>query len=175
MTLMEILKELNSETLVSFYDDINDTEKFYVGYYICSDDEFALFNLVTTRGYEDGLYLTAIDNIFRIDYDDLYTKKIEKLFCINNQRKIDFPNNNSELFKNIVNYSIENDYIVSIGYEDNQISGFVKEFYNDYIVISSVNEYGEYDGRSIVSNSIIEFLRCNSGDERNISLLNVGK
>ena len=76
---MKITDCMQSGKLYSFWDDAGEN-KFNVGYLLESDEEFTLFNSLTTTGAENGLYLTRTEDIFRIDSEDAYTKKIARLF-----------------------------------------------------------------------------------------------
>ena len=72
------------DKLYSIYDDI-ETTNFHVGYFIDSDEDFLLFNLITTRGFEDGFFLMREENVYRVDFEDRYIDRITKLMQIHNQ------------------------------------------------------------------------------------------
>ena len=60
------------KNIYAIYDDDDDT--FRVGYLISTNEEHSLFRLYTTRGYDDGFYITKTEEIYRVDYNNAYIK-----------------------------------------------------------------------------------------------------
>ena len=163
---------LGSNNPISVYDDTNDTEKFMIGFLIGLTEQHALFNAITTRGFEDGYYLTLIEDIYRVDGGGgKYQNKILALW--NNLKQV--KANNIEIKDNLVNdllsYSKDEKLPISIyifNDDNTDITGFVNAFDNDIVTIDLIDNYGNEDGISIVDISRISRICCDSGYERNL-------
>lgn len=156
----------NHKTVYSFWDDHGD-ESFRVGFYIGGNEKYSLFELISTRGYSDGLYLTDTEAIYRADCGDSYTRRIERLFAIQKQkhmRGMTDADNCSPTW--LFEFAKRKKYVLSVQTEDGDtISGYVHEYADAAVTIDRLNDDGEYDG---VTNLLIEKIiriRCNSGND----------
>ncbi len=158
--------DLKHKTVYSFWDDYGD-ESFRVGFYIGGNENYSLFELISTRGYGDGIYLTDTASIYRADCGDSYTRRMEKLFRVQNQTHIQGitdADNCSPMW--LFEFAKGKKYVISIQTEDGDtISGYVNEYTHDAVTVNRLNDDGEYDG---VTNLLIESIiriRCNSGND----------
>lgn len=161
------MQDLILNRVYSFWDDCDD-DTFRVGYYIGGNDDYLLFELITTRGYSDGLYLTRTNNVFRYNYDDKYTKRMERLYALQSQKRltdVDNPNECSPIW--MYNYGKKNHCVISIQTDDGDtISGFCENIADDSITIARLDEDGQRDGFTILYIHCIEKMRCDSGADR---------
>lgn len=162
----------DGDKLYSVYDDISE-DSFHVGYFVCSDDLFAVFNLFTTRGYEDGFYLTRLSNIYRIDFEDCYSHRILRLSQINNQKKSDvvFSRGISPMLS-ILDFSQKSEFLVTVELENGAfVTGEIDSFSEDLLTINVVSDDGVVNGKAVILIDTILRLRSNSGTERNLQAL----
>lgn len=154
------------DTVYSFWDDYDD-ESFRVGFYIGGNEVYSLFELISTRGYNDGLYLIDTASVYRADCGDSYTCRMEKLFAIQKQdhiRGITNADNCSPAW--IFAFAKSNNYVLSVQNEDcDTISGYVDEYSDDAVTINRLNDDGKYDGTTGLLVEKIIRIRCNSGND----------
>lgn len=162
-----MINYLSVGTLYSFWDDVCEDD-FRVGYFMGGNERFSLFSLVSTRGFDDGLYLTLSQNIFRVDTSDEYTRKIGRLFAIQEQthRILDesFGDINGYNFcKSVQKRGEPLSVFINSG---DTICGYVKNIFEDAVQLIKLNENGQDDGEAIVLLECIEKYRFDSGEER---------
>jgi len=165
---------LKYEEPLAIYDNYNDGDEFIVGFLAKADDKFALFNTITTRGYEDGFYLTLVDRIYRIDRNDRYISKILVFWHNLKQQKTNIPVEGKDALDSLLCYSLNEEKIISIflfDEESTEITGFIDEYNRDTITIDLIDDYETRCGTSTIEVSIITKIRCDSGFERNLTLL----
>ena len=164
---MDLLRHLSPGQWCSFWDDEGD-EDFRVGYLLGSNADFSLFALVTTRGYDDGCYLTPTTCITRIDISDRYTNRIEKLFSMQKQEKRPILENADVLTDAwFCAKAKSRGELVSAYLETGEtISGFISGWTEETVTFARIDEEGREDGISAISWDTIIKLRSDSGDER---------
>ncbi len=167
--------EFTKGQIMSFYDQTVEDGVFHVGRYLCKDDDFVLFQAISTRGYDDGLYLIPTDYIFRIDIDDDYTKRIERLFALQKQHcpELSFSGEKSILIQ-LIDYAEKNRLVTSLFFEDGEdITGQMIDVdpEGDRVRVQMLTQDGEKNGTSFVSIDRIEKVVCDSGLERMIEML----
>lgn len=135
---------------------------------------------ISPEGSSDGYIVRRTNDIFRVDFDGVYERKIGLLYKLRNQThssSLDHSNitANSNLFYEVLMEAKEQKSVVSISLDAAQdsITGFVKNI--DYRSLTTsilrLTEQGEKDG--IVSFSIedIEKSDYDTSDERLLQLL----
>ena len=173
MSLLNQLKE--QKKLVSIYLDKENTEKFFLGFLSAIDEDSYILSSYTPSGYEDGFIWGKIENIYRVDSDGKYEKKM--LCLIHSHEKTVSPlsafsekNNLCEL----LTLSLEKGAFVMIelldsGYDD--VCGIVKSIESDACCITSIDEYGDYDGECVVGFSDISQVAYNSEEGKKRMIL----
>lgn len=174
--IKERLAELTGKKqLVSIYADLENTHKFEAGYLLGLDDKYYLLQSIHPMGYDDGLILRTLQDVYRVSTNSLYEQKLGILMKHYNaiaNGNADIPGNNMLL--NILNYAKSNDHIITIEFNDSgysDISGFVLEAGDGYSRIHEVTDYGEDDGETIISLEHISKIACNSEDEIKLKIL----
>lgn len=163
---------LYKEKICSFYDDNDDT--FRVGYLVDIDEQFAIFNIYTTRGYEDGLYLTRKEDIFRVDYENVYINRILKLSKLidDNFCKIHLESETTNLKEVLLRHARKTKLIVTVRLTtEDTLTGFVYDINDEFTILNVLDEDGKPDGKSAIKTEFIDRIWCDSGYERNVHLL----
>lgn len=173
---MNLLQHVSPGQWCSFWDDEGD-EDFRVGYLLGSNEDFSLFALVTTRGYDDGWYLTPTACITRIDVSDRYTNRIEKLFSMQKQEKRPVLEKADILTDAwFCAQAKSRGEMVSAYLETGEtISGFISDWTDETVTFARIDEEGREDGISAISWDSIIKLRSDSGDERILTSLYRGE
>jgi len=176
MRIMNIFQNnISKGTFLSLYDNTMVNNSFHVCRFLCADDKFAIFQAISTRGYDDGFYLIPLDYIYRIDVNDDYTKRIEKLFILHEQQQHEeFILSNEFIMYQLLSYAKENKLVTSFFMDDdNSITGLITniDFDEDILYIKRLTEDGKYNGCTFVKLENIEKVICDSGVERCIEML----
>lgn len=160
---------------VSIYDTTETNGKFHVCRCLCCDETYMLLQTITTRGFDDGFYLIPIDYIYRIDIDDEYTNRIERLFHLQNQSiSENFCFGEGPILIQLFTYAKQNKLVTSFFIENgDDITGRISDIDTEtnQIAIDKLTLDGKSDGRAILDVESIEKVICNSGEERCIEML----
>ncbi len=169
--ILEELKE--NQKLCSLYINFQDTSKFVFGKILKIDEMHIIFFSFSPDGEYDGLLLIKIDNILRVEYDDLYTARMNRL--INDKNflcKFDIDSiENNNLIELLLNLLLKEKIIISIELLDSgtyDIIGFVEEINENTCKISQVNDDGQDDGVTYIRINDITQISADSLDERRI-------
>jgi len=174
MKIDEVKTFLNSEFPIAIYDDQSDTDKFTVGFLVATTDQYALINSISTRGYEDGFYLTLVEDIYRIDMRSQYLTKIMLLWQNLRQEKTLAFTSKDNLVTDLLKYAQKESLMVSLFLFNEETTGitvWLKELKESSITLELVDDYGRPDGISIIDSSNIARIYCDSGHERNMKYL----
>lgn len=174
VNMKRILEELKeNQKLCSLYINFQDTSKFIFGKILEVDEIHIIFYSLSPDGEYDGLLLIKIDNILRVEYDDLYAARMNRLINDKNfscRFNIDLIENNN-LKELLLNLLLKEKIIVSIELLDSgtyDIIGFVEEISVNICKISQVNDDGQDDGFTYIRIYDITQISADSLDERRI-------
>ena len=164
-----------NEKIASIYCDLDDSEKHYTGYIKKVDETSFLIAHITPHGFYDGYILRGTEEVYRIDYESEYEKKIEKLYKFRNQsHNLSIPNEVS-LFYSVLKSAKQNSLIVSFIFENSHISGFVKNYDENLIYINCVNDNGFEDGFSVINIDDVLILEVDTEYEQDLNLLHTNQ
>ena len=170
-----ILKRLNEcyiqKTTASFYCDKTDNQVHLTGIVTCFNDQELLISHITRRGEYDGFIWVRLDDLYRIDRNGSYEKKIERLYKSKRQIHTDTDFESNDILRQLLCFANENKYIVSLELEEDMIVGFVDRCDENGVEISQVNDYGEKDGITVVSFDELINVKCDSDYEQDLKLL----
>lgn len=149
---MELLKKYEGQLLE--ISDINDLDKFSVGYIVAEDEKNIIIESFSTLGFFSGYDLIKKENIGRISVGTEYLKGMKKLMVENSleniqnsfifkNKKIDKFDNN-DLIIDLLKKAKENKSIVEINtINDDNYLGYVIGFDDDFV------EFQNYEDESI--------------------------
>jgi hypothetical protein len=172
-------KEKNK--LVAIRTNVNDADKFSVGYILGLNDDTISIKAISPQGLPDGIFTIQTDDMYGIDLDDEYTRRLEAK-----------EKNNKKIFADIPAPSFFSDADLNIGkvitkakdakqmihinfYRDMGLYGFINELSDEEFVIEVYNDYGDYDGTSVYLIEDIKNINWDDEDIRLINLLRKGK
>lgn len=168
MLYNELIKIMNEDTLVSLYDNRNNISRFIFGKLLFVNEDFFIIQLFSSTGHLDGLLLKRIDEVFRIEINSSYHKKIMKLIELNNARteKIDFCD--SKPIESFLEFAKYNNHVVSVeilGGDSFNLIGFIESNHDNICKIQQIDEYGYFDGLSVFNITDVTEISCNSSSE----------
>lgn len=167
-TIEECLK--NKKT-ANFSFDADNTDKFKTGYVCAYNDEYIIIAHMSKRGLYDGFVLYKMQDLFQIDTDNEYSRKIHRLYDLKNQKHPDFPEPNGDPLKTLLNFASEKKYVVSLCLEDSYVCGYINDFDDIHINVDVIDDYGKADGSTVVKISEIKNIFCDSYLEQDVKIL----
>lgn len=165
----KILEEFkNNRNIVSLFTDSEDALGYCSGIILDYDEDYLLFNSIED-GKDDGLMLFNTSDIFRINIDGKHEKKLDSLFDKNNKKEYNLEYKES-LLDTVLNYSKENNLVISVCLDyslfDGYIMGFVSSYDEDTLIIDSYDEFGEADGKTYINIDDIGHIMVLSSSEK---------
>lgn len=166
-----------NRSIVSVYTNTNETDKFNLGFVVGLSDDFAIIHSLSPAGLNDGYDLYRIENIYRINTDGQYEKKLYTVWKSTNQ-KIEHCFTEEVGLSVFMNFAKQNNYVTTIEVCDSGIDdsiGHVKSVDEDFLQINALDLYGQPDGINRIKCEYITRASCNSEEERLIKLLSESK
>ena len=164
-----------NKNIVSFYCNTEDKCEVLVGYIKKYNDDEILIAHISSHGYYDGFILKHIADIYRIEYDGKYEKKIETLY---KRRQATHPEistfdpNDDEILFSLLDFAKNEEHIASIGFaDDDVVKGFINGYNDDVVYIEAIDEFGAENGISIININDIITLAIDTDDEQDLKVL----
>lgn len=163
---------------VCVYTDFDNTSKFIFGKIIKVDDEYFSILSFTPNGKSDGVVVKLIDDILKIEYENKYTEKMEKIIS-ENLKDVSVNEQNSQgVVYSVIDDAMKNKRIVSIelnksGFDD--VVGVPTKVTENLCQVLVIDEYGFSDGFSLFDISDITQISISSESERVLEELCKGK
>ncbi len=170
--MCNILHEIKEQKkIIALYTDADNYEKFMIGYVISILNGKILVLNVGLNGEFDGYSVINTDDIYRIEVDSKYIKKIKSI-CKFKYEEIFSIRTEKDLLLDLLNSAINRNSVVAVSVfdSDNAIFGYVKKIENNKVYILQVNEYGEDDGYTIflynsIRRCVMEDIECRILDD----------
>ena len=139
---------LEKNEIISLYSN-EDSENFCVGYILKTNRDYILMQHISPNGKYDGYIFKKTSDIYRVGYDESYTKKIEKLYDLECCKHEDIVIDSEDILVSFLKIASKKRWIVAL--ELNQsclydVQGFVLEVDKKNIVIQEISDDGKYDG-----------------------------
>lgn len=167
--LLEIFK---AKKTVAIYANCNYPDSFALGKIIGLCDKYILLEEFDNHGYYDGYSIINIQNIFRIETESKYIKKMDILNCGNTRqyKQIELENYTTD---SLIKYCLINNVIVDIriASSDMDVFGYIVDFKKEFLKIKQISEEGTFDGFSFVNINSIDYMSIKRIECRNIEHL----
>ena len=172
----ELQKLKDNGKICSIYNDRDDPNKFYVGYVLDCNDLYYLIESRNKYGFTDGIILYLVEKIFKIEIEDAYLKRIERLSKYHKQKHYPQINCSDDLLTSLFEYAKSAKKMCSVELDNddsNGISGYIKkiDYDNDLVEIQTITDDGRENGISIIDLNSIVFISCDSADEHKLEHL----
>jgi len=167
--LIEEAKKNNR--LISLSLDGSDYETAVVGFVKDYDDLYVTLNHISSEGFEDGILVHKIDNIYSASYDDRYNKRLEFLYknkaLFKDADQVVTDTLSGNVIWNLLHKAKELEVVVTIGFDrDFTTSGYVKDLNESEVLIRCIGYEGDYDGLSVFLVDDIDSISYNDIDNR---------
>lgn len=131
-------------------------------------DNEIILNHYLSNGKYDGYIVKQISDIYKIETDSKYVRKIKILSEINKAKHDQLCRVKESGFLSLLTYAYETKKVVTIELidsGDNDATGFVQQIDDKYCTISMLDQYGENDGTVIFEIRNVSNLSCDGNDE----------
>ncbi len=178
--ILSVLNRSHKDGLmVSVYSNRYQPEMCSVGFIDSLSAGQFIMKHVTPEGIYDGYIIRRIEDVFRVDVNGEYERRLELLYNLQKQKHQDFfkkkANQKPNLFKESLVIAQKKKLIVTICIDEtdsqDNIVGFVKDVNPNGITISRISSNGLDDGESTFLIEDVIKINCDSSDERIIKLL----
>ncbi|MCL2672670.1 MAG: hypothetical protein FWF10_11655 [Clostridiales bacterium] len=159
---------MEAKSYVSIYKDRDDLSLFGFGCIVACNDAHFILASSDPHGVNDGLQLCKTDTICKIEYNDFYARRMEKLINHYKSKHEDY-HFQDDLIMELLEYSKTNAFIVSIEICDSghfEAIGLVDGLYEEGCRILLIDEYGNEAGYAEIKYSDISQINSNEYDER---------
>lgn len=162
---------MEKQKLASFYFNKEDNCAHLTGFIHAYNDNELLIAHITPRGEYDGFVLNKMTNLYRVDYDGNYEKKIQQLYKLKKQSHPIVQCNKDEIFVSLLKFACENEYLITLELENDSVTGYVDE-YEDFISLQVLDENGGKNGKCIIDIDEVVTFSCDTDYEQDLKILN---
>jgi len=176
--VLALRKAKKNNHIVSLHSDPFDQSKCTVGYVDQIDDIWIRIKAISTEGENAGYEIRLLANIFRIDVNGAYEKKIEYLRknTGNIFRKVDLVSTIEEngILLATLKEAQERKMVITLWTKDenDSIIGLIDQVNDNTVKILSIDDYGREDGFILICISEIDSVDCDSRKCQIIRFLN---
>lgn len=152
--------------IMQFHIDENDPETFVVGRLAALDEKWFLVQSISIYGKWDGLALYLRSDLVSTIGEKRYLEKLSTLIRYHNEPSPDVPSVAEDALQALLGFSRKNGKPVSLELKWSgkcDVCGFIRDIFENTAHIRQIDEYGEYDGETIVDKDAIT--RVFYGDE----------
>lgn len=173
--MINLLKSICNRKIPScIYTDYNNTDKFHFGYVLAVNEQNIAIHMISPDGDDDGIIVMDTEKVIRVDNENLYATKMEKLSSDKNFLSFDIRFEKNDILYSVLCYAFQKKYVVTIelcnsGYND--ITGLIENIEDKTVKIKLFDEYGSFDGYSHISVNDISLLSLLSQDEKRLTRL----
>ena len=137
-----------SGEIAAVYTDIENPERFSVGYIVALTEEQMLMLHIGLHGEMDGYSVNNLDDVYRIETDSKYINKIKALCSFNPDEafKIAITDN---LLTDLLNAAVTRRCIADVDLIGDRVIGYVEKVVEGKVYMEQIDDYGEYDGHTV--------------------------
>jgi hypothetical protein len=167
--LLKLVKASNERMeIMSFFSSHEQTEYFSVG--IASEvfEKEIIIDSFQSSRFHDGFITRRISDIYRIETNTRYNRKIRVLSEISGARHEKMRRVDENGFTTLLTFALENRKVVSIELHDSDrtdAAGFVMKITGDECSILLLDPYGEAEGESLFKIADISHMTCDGESE----------
>jgi hypothetical protein len=139
---------------VAVYADADDFQSYEVGFVEHSDSEEVILMCLTPKGEPDGRRAIRMEDVMRVDFDTVYTKKLELLYeyraTIFDKDFRPAPKGAAGLRAQLEHARESRTLVHLVDTSDFGPSGFVEAVGEDFVEINRIGANGEPDGMATI-------------------------
>ena len=171
--LKSLIKAKSKDICVEVY--IQERSGILVGKVQNVSEKYLLLESISPQGMNDGFILISIDEIYCVDLDTNYSRKIYKLYNLKSQKHDLVPLTEDNNFIDLLRFSKENNLIMEFdyfNYEENlSDQGFVIDIDDLCVSFRTIDNFGKVNGSKILKLENIKRLYCDGYHVRDLKLL----
>ncbi len=168
--MKKVIDELiKSRKMTAIYENGAEAGSFHVGVILAQNSDWILECNIGIHGEEDGYSAEKTENIYRVETESLYLRKLEKLSaiklpdCIKTDDPVEFLLDMAKRKKLVA--------AVTVREYGNDIFGFIDGYDSELVRMTQLNDMGEYDGETVFLRQEILRLCADDADCRDICCL----
>ena len=172
--MQKILQDcIRTQKVASLYFDKDNPFSHLTGRILQIRQNEVLIAHISMHGCYDGYILKRIDDLYRVDVDGKYERKIGQLYSIKSQshRPICIDAADHSMLPVLLNFAKKARLIVTFEFADECLSGFVEAVRHETIDLRIVDEYGDICGIAQLLASEVSTVSVDTDDEQDIRLL----
>ena len=167
---LNVAKENNCVIEVS----IQESSGSLVGRVQSFSEDYLLLESISSQGFNDGFIVIRTHEIYCIDFETNYSKKISQLYNLKFQKHDLVPVVSDNFFLNLMQFAKNNNLVAEFDYFNDVESyygqGFVLDI-SSFVSIKSIDDFGKVNGTKFLKIENIKHLYCNGCHADNIKLL----
>ena len=137
-------------------------------------ENYLLLESISHQGLNDGFIVVCLQEIYCIDLETNYSKKVYQLYNLKSQNHDTVPLIDDDYFISLLQYSKSNNLITEIDYFNDAESygdqGFITDI-NNCLSMKLIDDFGKISGEKILKIENIKRLYCDGCHARDIKLL----
>lgn len=165
--MLQYLTNLSkSRELICLYNDRNNFAKFRFGKILFIDENDMIFYEISRDGNFDGLTLFPVDDVYRIEKDGQYNKRMNILMKSNTFPSFDLEIQNQDIKHSFLSYIAESKRIASVTLKQEEtVAGFIEKVNDFMFEIHQIDYYGNDDGYATITINSVTSIAYHSSDE----------
>lgn len=176
----ELNKHCEEGNIISCYCDTELSDSFIVGRIIFVNEDYTIIESIHVRGEYDGYVLIDNEDIFRIDYNGKYEKKVELLYSLKKQKHSLLKKNDFSDVQNDIVIFVFLKKVLKLGVlaklsinsdDDDVVIGLIEEVGDCSVTVSQIDEYGDSLGYVTIFTESISRVAVDGIDEQVITFL----
>ena len=157
---------------VCLYDNRETPAKFRFGKIMYADDTDLLLYEISRYGTFDGLSLLQTANVYRIEKNGQYQKRMEILMRSNIFPEVRLDIRSGKIKHSFLRHLASSEKIASVGLEgDETVTGMVERVDDTAFVMRQIDYYGYEDGQATIALDAITEITCDSREEKVLEIL----
>ena len=170
--LQELSLACDEGRAVAVHSNRNDPGTYEVAFVQDVRDIQVTLKCLTPRGEPDGISVVRLDDIFRVDVDTAYCRKIELLNQYQDtvfERASEVPV--GDIYDILMAAKASGQVVHVLDYTDYGPAGFVQEVGQDFVTIKRISQNGEPDGLATIGLDCIASVHVGRRAEQIIAFL----
>ena len=170
--MLDILKNCAKKgKVVSLYFNKEDNQVHSTGYVHRYNENEIIIAHINPRGEYDGFILNRIDDIYRIEFDGDYERKIRRLYKLKKQKHNTINCAKESLLFDLLDFAKDNEYLISLEFNNDSVTGTIDFYDENYICLNVIDAYGKQNGTSVAAIDQIVTISCDTDYEQDVKLL----
>ncbi len=172
MLLRELMVAHEEGRAVAVHNNRSDPSQYEVAFVQDVHELQVTLQCLTPRGESDGVTVMRMDDIFRVDIDTAYCRKIELLSQYTEsvfEKSTQVPN--GEMNEVLKAAKSANQIVHLLDYSEFGPTGFVEDVGRDFVTIRRISQNGEPDGMATIGLDCIASVHVGRRSEQIIDFL----